>query len=95
MTRTLVDQSVIARAPDQPWCDLGEEIVVLRVRDSAYYRLKETGRAIWLLLERPRTVAEIVAELGRVYDGAPDTMAAEIRPFLAHCSDIGLMATDG
>jgi hypothetical protein len=76
---------------DQPWCDLGAEIVVLRLHDSAYYRLQTTGRSIWLMLEQPRTLGELLAGLATEYTAPPAAMAEEVRPFLAQCTALGLM----
>jgi hypothetical protein len=95
MTTSAVDLTVIARVPDQPWCDLGTEVVVLRLRDSAYYRFPATGRSIWLLLEEPRTFDQLIAGLTQEYDAAPEAIMGEVRPFLAQCAELGLLTMAG
>ncbi|MEO8452886.1 MAG: PqqD family protein [Gemmatimonadota bacterium] len=85
------DSAVITRTPDQPWCDLGAEVVVLRIRDSAYYRFEASGRSVWLLLEQPRTFGELIDGLSHEYAGERSTMAVEVEDFLTKCTDLGLV----
>lgn len=91
MTASAVDRSVIARVPEQPWCDLGNEVVVLRLRDSAYYRFQTTGRSIWLLLEEPRTLGQLIDGLALEYDEPLEVMTEQVRPFVAQCTQLGLL----
>ena len=91
MPTPLPDAAVITRTPDQPWCDLGEEVVVLRVRDGAYYRFDASGRSIWLLLEQPRSLDDLITALSAEFAGDPATVAADVRQFLGRCADIGLL----
>lgn len=91
MAASPVDLSLIARVPEQPWCDLGTEVVVLRLRDSAYYRLQTTGRSIWLLLDEPKTLGQLIAGLAHEYDEPPASMTEQVRPFLAQCTQLGLL----
>ena len=95
MPSSLLDTAVIARAANHLWCDLGAEIVVLRARDGTYYRLEATGRALWLLLEEPRTLGELVSALATDYDGDPGVVAADTREFVDQCAEIGLLALGG
>jgi hypothetical protein len=94
MPSDLSDAARIARAKDHPWCDLGAEIVVLRARDGAYYRLDATGRTVWLMLEAPRTLTDLLAQLANVYEGDPAVVAAETRDFVGQCTALGLLAVE-
>jgi Coenzyme PQQ synthesis protein D (PqqD) len=87
------DSALIARTPDQPWCDLGGEVVVLRLRDSAYYRFEASGRSVWLLLEKPRTMGELIDGLANEYAGERPRMTAEVEAFITRCADLGLVTT--
>jgi Coenzyme PQQ synthesis protein D (PqqD) len=89
---TLPETMRVSRTPDQPWCDLGPEVVVLRVRDNSYYRFEGSGRSIWLLLEEPRSVGDLAALLTTEYLGDPAAIAAEVKRFLAHCAELGLVS---
>ncbi|MEP7382359.1 MAG: PqqD family protein [Gemmatimonadota bacterium] len=98
MAATLIDTTRVSRTPDQPWCDLGNEVVVLRVQDSTYYRFEDSARAIWLLLDEPRRVDELTSVLASEYEDAGRSMVGDVTAFLTRCADLGLVshdATDG
>jgi hypothetical protein len=87
-----VDDIPIARADGHSWCDLGQEIVVLHARDGRYYRLDGTGRALWLLLDRPSTMADLVSRLMTEFAGDPEVVIADTRSFVNQCAELGLLA---
>lgn len=89
------DSLPLARTPNQPWCDLGTEVVVLRVKDNAYYRFDGSGRAIWLLLEQPQTPQQLTAELAKQFSGDTAMIRRDVESFLARCSDLGLVGAAG
>jgi len=90
-----VDDISIARADGHSWCDLGQEIVVLHARDGRYYRLDETGRALWLLLDQPATVADLVSRLMIEFAGDREVVSTDIRIFVNQCAELGLLAVQG
>ena len=73
------------------WCDLGQEIVVLRVRDNAYYRLDQTARDLWLSLDQPRTIPDLVESMCTTHEGNPARVEAETRSFLQECLGLELV----
>jgi hypothetical protein len=94
MPDALLDSAVVSRAQHHPWCDLGHEIVVLRTRDNSYYRLETTGRSVWLLLEQPKTLGDLLVSLAREYEGDPTAVAADTRLFVSQCVELGLLQVE-
>jgi len=88
------ESTVIGRSSGISWCDLGEEIVILRVRDNAYYRLGGTARDLWLRLDRPSTIASLVGEMRTSCDGDLARIGTETAEFLERCVELGLMSID-
>lgn len=91
MKMELADNSLIARSDSISWCDMGEEVVVLRVSDQAYYRLRDSARALWLHLEQPRSLRDLVNAMERIYEASPAEIAVEARAFLVQCAELELV----
>ena len=51
--------SVVVAAKDQVSSDLGEEVVILNLKNGVYYGLDEVGARIWGLIQEPKAVEEI------------------------------------
>jgi len=85
------ESTVIMRSSGISWCDLGKEIVILRVRDNAYYRLGATARDLWLRLDRPRSVSDLVGEMCASCEGDPARIGPETTEFLQQCMDLELV----
>ena len=51
--------SLVVAAPDQVSSDLGEEVVILNLKNGVYYGLDEVGARVWDLIQEPRAVKEI------------------------------------
>jgi hypothetical protein len=52
-------QSVVTLAPNQLSSELAGGAVILNLADGTYYGLDAVGAAVWRMLDRPRTVAEL------------------------------------
>lgn len=59
------------------------EAVLLEMDRKRYYRLNETGQAIWRALEAGDTKDRVVERMTEVYDVAPDDAAAAFDAFVA------------
>jgi hypothetical protein len=79
-------------SPDVLTARLSEEAVILDLATKDYYRLNETGAAIWNGLERGLTPDVIEAELCTAFDVDPAEAAERIDQFLAELSSRGLIA---
>lgn len=79
-------------SPDVLTAHLEGEAVLLHLGTKQYYRLNETGAAIWKGLERGLDEPAIVADLTREFDVDSDTAAAELRRTLDELRERGLLA---
>ena len=86
-----LDAAAVAAA-DQLSTRLGDEIVILGLRDSVYYGLDGVGGRIWDLLQTPRTLGEILDVLVTEYEVARDRAAADLTALVANLHARGLVA---
>jgi hypothetical protein len=86
-----LDAAAVA-TPDQLSTRLGEEVVILGLRDSAYYGLAEVGARIWDLLQTPRTLADIVDILVAEYEVNAERAADDLRMLIGQLQSRGLVA---
>lgn len=80
---------------DQVSCKLSEEAVVLSFQDGTYYGLNAVGARIWELLEKPRTVKEIVDLLLEEFDVERPQCESDLRAFLDEMHIRNLLAVMG
>ena len=78
--------------PDQLSTQLGNEVVILGLRDSIYYGLGDVGARIWQLLQTRHTIAEIVHTVTTEYDVAADRAEADLQALLQDLHARGLVA---
>ena len=71
---------------------LGEEVVILGLRDSAYYGLADVGARIWDLLQTPRTLSDLVETLVAEYEVTPEQATEDLRILLGQLESRGLVA---
>ena len=64
--------SVVVAAKDQVSSDLGEEVVVLDLKNGVYYGLDAVGARIWNLIQEPKAVNEIRDVLLDEYEVEPE-----------------------
>jgi hypothetical protein len=83
--------SRLARNGELPSADVDREVVFLNLSRDSYVALDETGRRIWELLENPRRVDDLVAELARQYEGAQDVIEADVLTFLRELEREGMV----
>jgi hypothetical protein len=65
-----LDSSVVMSS-DQITSQLGDESVMLNLKDGMYYGLDAIGTRIWGLIDRPRSVREICDLIQGEYDVQP------------------------
>ncbi len=70
---------------------LDMESVLLEMKRRRYFRLNETGQAIWRALEAGKSGAAVVAELVAAFDVDEATAAGEVERFLAELARAGLL----
>jgi len=80
-------------SPDVLVAHLDGEAVLLHLGTKQYFRLNETGAAIWKGLERGLDEPAIVVQLTREFDVDAETAAREVHRTLAELGERGLLAT--
>ena len=77
--------------PEQLSTQLGNEVVILGLRDSVYYGLSDVGARVWEVLQTPHTVAEIVDVLVAEYDVPAERAETDVQVLLADLHARGLV----
>ena len=62
---------------------VGDETVILQLKNGAYFGLDAVGTRIWELLKEGRSTAAICAQMAGEYDVAPDVLETDVRRLLA------------
>jgi hypothetical protein len=78
-------------SPDVLTAHLEGEAVLLQLETKEYYRLNETGAAIWKGLERGLDVPAIVIALTEEFDIAPEAARMEVERVLVELRERGLL----
>ncbi len=62
---------------------VGDETVILQLKNGTYFGLDAIGTRIWRMLNDGVTATVICDRLGEEYDVAPDVLEADVRRLLA------------
>ncbi len=81
--------TVLARSDEVLEADIDNEKVMMSVERGEYYGLDAIGSEIWALFEKPRSVAEVCAEMGSRYDVSADVCERDVVAF------VGDLVADG
>jgi len=73
---------------------VGDELVMMSAEQGHYIGLSEVGARIWELLDTPRDVDAVCAQLQLEYDVAAETCRAEVESFLNELVKHGAIALD-
>lgn len=74
---------------------VGDELVMMSAEKGNYIGLSEVGARIWELIDTPRDVDAICAQLQDEYDGVtPEACRAEVETFLNELVKHGAIALD-
>ena len=78
-------------SPDAATSAVGDETVILHLKNGTYYGLDAVGTRIWALLKEGLQPPEICARIAEEYDVAPDIAAADARRFLDDLKASGII----
>lgn len=81
----------VVRSEEWPFQRIGDELIVVLPRKRVMHRLEGVGVRVWELLERPHSVAELVAALEREYEVDAGTLRADVDAFLARLQELELL----
>jgi hypothetical protein len=85
---------VARRLPGLVEAELDGELVGLHVENGTCYSFNATATRILALLDRPKSVEEICAALGREFDVDPVTCGEQVLLLLQDLQRDGLVALD-
>ena len=73
---------------------VGDELMMMSAAKGNYLGLSVIGARIWELVDVPRTIDELCAQLVAEFDVAPDVCRAEVEAFLRDLEQHGAIAFD-
>ena len=85
------DRTAVVSA-EQLSTELGDEVVILGLKDSIYYGLHGVGTRIWQLLQTPHTLNDIVDVIVAEYDVDRETATGDLERLLDDLRSRGLVA---
>lgn len=92
MDARLSEHSIVCASPEQVSCPLGDESAILNLKNTVYYGLNPVGARVWtLLLQQPRSVAELRNTLVDEYDVAPERCERDLLDLLEKMRGEGLI----
>jgi len=72
----------LAKSEKIPWRLIEEEAILIDLEEGEVLRLNPVGAEIWNAIDGTRTVAEIVAHIGRTFDVNQWTARWDVHRFL-------------
>ncbi|HEX9887724.1 MAG TPA: lasso peptide biosynthesis PqqD family chaperone [Longimicrobiales bacterium] len=91
MTNNPTDDVFASRSPDQVFAELDGQVVMMSVRNGAYYSLDHMGSRIWDRIEEPVSVSTLCGEIVQEYDVTPEEARDDIVTFLRGLEAEGLV----
>lgn len=77
----VTSKSRLRWSPRCAFQNVAGRVVVVTPRDRTIHELNETASFLWGLLETPRTVAELAAQVCEEYDVGPAEAGEDVRAF--------------
>ncbi len=68
--------------PDVVHCDIGGERALLHHETNAYFTLNATGSVVWIALDEPRSVTEIVAIVTERFDVTAEVCRPDVEALI-------------
>lgn len=82
------------RRPDSVSAELGVESAVLDLEGGSYFGLNETASFVWRLLERPRTIDQLLASVMAEYAVDAQSCRAAVGRLLDRLENEGLVLVE-
>jgi hypothetical protein len=76
------------------WRRVGDEVVLLRLRDETYSSFAGVGGEIWELLASGRSEHEIIAWIMRRYQVDAAVVSEDVRQFVAYLAALDLVVRE-
>ncbi len=85
---------IVRRQGDWLSAKVGDELVMMSAAKGNYLGLSAVGARVWELVEVPRTIEDLCAELVSEFDVTSATCMAEVTAFLRELEGHGAVALD-
>jgi hypothetical protein len=85
------EDMMVRRTGEMIETEIDGELVALHVDKGTCYGFNGTATRIWALIEQPRRLSELKAELLREFDVDPSTCEAELKDLLDELAADGLV----
>jgi len=82
-SQAITRETIVVASSDQVASDLGEEVVILNLKDGIYYGLDAVGASVWGMLQEARQVGSILDALLAEYDVEPTRCEQDLLDLLA------------
>jgi hypothetical protein len=74
---TLVAETRFFASPQQVYCEVASEAVLLSLESGEYFGLNEVAASVWRLIQTPKTLAEVCDGLLLEYDDVDAATCAD------------------
>ncbi len=81
-TPTLNLDSIVSRSQDLLSADMGGEVVMLDLQQSAYFGMDKVGSRIWEMLDQPIRISDLCATLQTQFSVAAEECQPDVLEFL-------------
>ena len=82
----LTRESCVVVSDEQVSTSLGDESVILGMKDGVYYGLDAVGARVWTLIATPRRVSEVVRTITGEFDVTPEQCERDVLALLGELS---------
>lgn len=72
--------------------EIDDEVVLMDMTNGDFFSIKDTGLAIWNLIDGSRGRDALLASLAETYSVPPDEIAPDVDDFLAQVQAAGFVA---
>jgi len=91
--QALTESCLLTRQPDLMSTPLDQDLIMMDMNRGQYYSLNVIARDIWERLDTPLTLKTLCHSLTQKYAVDDTTCLEDVRPFVEHLIDMGLLCT--
>jgi coenzyme PQQ synthesis protein D (PqqD) len=91
MTARLSRESVVVVAKDQVSSDVGDESVILNMKNGSYYGLDPVGRRVWSMMQTSQRIDELHKAMLEEFDVEPARCEQDLMELLEQLLEEGLI----
>jgi hypothetical protein len=94
MPASLTLDDTVVVSDNQVSADLSGEVVILGMKEGAYFGVEQAGARIWALLQAPCRLRDVVETLVAEYEVPAEQCAADVLAFVEDLAERGLVIRD-